>query len=63
MAEITERAEPRPSLLWAVYFTGVALVLAAGKSHVGEWAGHLGQWLMIGSVAVFCVRAWYLCRT
>lgn len=62
MAAITNHSEPRSSLLWAIYFTGITLTLAAGKGHLGSWAGEIGKWLTIGSVVAFVLRAWYMWR-
>jgi hypothetical protein len=60
MAQVTPQTEPRPSLLFAVFFSGLALMLAQAKGYVPSIAGLAGHWIMMGSIGWLAARAWYL---
>lgn len=59
MIEINEQAEPRSSLLWAIWFTGVALSALAAKGHIWAIVGEIGKMLTTGTSGWFLARAWY----
>lgn len=55
-------AEPRSALLWAIWFTGVALAMLAAKGHTWAIVGEIGKMLTTGTSGWFLARAWYTRR-
>lgn len=60
---ITPQTEPRPSFLWAIWFTGLVLSMLVAKGHVWAFVGEIGRLFTYGASGWLVARAWYLSRS